>query len=137
MSEPKDTYDVVVAELSRGKTGGLELTPAGLTLIAQRMAAVSGDDRLDRLMGVVAALEFVATQENAAGAGASLLAIVLGVVERTNLTDVQRAAWEQRVRQTVGQGGQGDLATKVLGGARPEGTVPAGPGARFAALKKT
>lgn len=133
MSEPKDTYDVVVGHLVTSAQG-LEVAPAGLTVIAQRLAAVDGEARLDRLLGVVAALEFVATQPNGQGAGASLLAIVLGVVERTALTDAQREAWEKKVKATTGQ--SGDVASKVLGGARPEGTVPAGPGARFAALKK-
>jgi hypothetical protein len=134
VSEPKDTFDLVNAHLRLAPTGGLEVTNAGLTAIAERLAAVDGDARLDRLMGVVAALDFVATQEAATGAGASLLAIILGVVERTGLSPAQREAWEKRIKQATGQ--SADVASRVLGGARPEGTIPAGPGARFAALKK-
>lgn len=135
MSEPKDTWELVVSHLKRSPSGALEVTDAGLTAIAERLAQVDGEARLDRLMGVVAGLEFCATQENAGGAAASLFAIVLGVVERTGLSDVQREAWEKRVKQATGA--QSELATRVLGGVRPEGTIPAGPGARFAAIKKS
>jgi hypothetical protein len=136
MSEPKDTYDLVISHLHNGGAdGATELSAAGLKAIAERMAAVEGDARLDRVLGVVAALEYVSTLKNAAGAGASLLALILGVVERTALTDAERAAWEKRMQQTLGAGS--DAAQKVLSsGPRPAGTIPAGPGARFAAQKK-
>ncbi len=132
--EPQATYDVVVAHLEKVPQG-LQVSDAGLKAVATRLAAVDGDARLDRLMGVVAALEFCATQESTEGARASLLALIVGVLARTGLSEAQAEAWAARVKKTTGA----ETATKVLsavGAARPEGTVPAGPAARFAALKK-
>jgi hypothetical protein len=74
------------------------------------------------------AIEFVHGRSPAAPALAALTGVFLAVVEKTSLSDAQRDAFAAKLKNVTGQ----DATTKVLGGARPVGTVPAGPGARFA-----
>ena len=125
-------YDLATSGLVRG-AGGLVLSDAGLKALATALAATEGEERLDGLVGVLGALDFVQAQDQAEGAAASLLAVVLTVIEKTQLSDEARDAFSARLKQVTGT----SAATKVLGGARPDGTIPAGPGARFAALKKS
>lgn len=124
-------YDLATGGLVRGPTG-LTLSDGALRSVAQALATAEGEERLDGLVGVMGALEFVQTQEKAEGAAASLLAVLLTVVEKTQLSEEARDAFSARLKQVTG----GSSSTNVLGGARPEGTIPAGPGARFAALSK-
>jgi hypothetical protein len=124
-------YDLATRGLVQGPSG-LVLSDTALQGMAKTLAASDGEERLDGLVGVLGALEFAQAQEHAQGAAASLLAVVLTVLEKTQLSAAQRDAFSARLKQVTG----GSAATKVLGGARPEGTIPAGPGARFAALDK-
>jgi hypothetical protein len=132
----RETYELVVSALEETPQG-LALGDAGLHRLTASLAAVDGEARLDRLLGVVAAMEFVATREHAEGAYAGLLAIVLGVIERSTLTLDEQDAWARKVKKATGQSTATRVLSGLASGKRPDGTIPAGPGARFAALKKT
>ena len=127
MSVHREVYELITGELQRGAQG-LTLSDRGLGQLAERLARLSGDERAEGLLGVLAVLEFLGTQENAAPAVASLLAVFVAVVEQTHLEADQRDAFDRRLKELTGQ----PADRKLPGTARPEGTVPAGPGARFA-----
>lgn len=125
----KAVFDLVVAHLE-SKPGALALSAKGLTLLAQTLAAAQGEARAEGLMGMLAALDFVGTQNPNQPAATTLLGVFLATVEQTHLDQGTLDALGARFKAVTGQSQE----LKVLGGARPEGTVPAGPGARFAAM---
>lgn len=144
-AQTKSMYDLVIRHLTTTPQG-LAVSDAGLTAIATTLAQLQNDERLDALLGIMVALDFVSTQKNPEGAASSLLTIILLVLERTSTSEKQLQDWQSRAQKLVGQSASqsvGQTINKVLGMAnpstgapasRPTGTVSAGPGARFAAF---
>jgi len=111
---------------------GLMLSARGVETVAQRAAAASGEGRAEALLGVLTALDFLATQKDSDPARASVLAIFMTLFERAQLDESSREAFQRRLREVSG----GSTETKLpFHGPRPEGTVAAGPAARFALAK--
>ncbi|MBI2373103.1 MAG: hypothetical protein HYV07_03810 [Deltaproteobacteria bacterium] len=123
----REIYDLITNALER-KSGGLTLTDAGLDRVAAAIAGSPGDQRAEALLGVLAAIDFLGTQKDAQPAQATLLAVFLTAFERSQLDEKHREGFEKRLREITGQPSE----TKVpVSAPRPEGTVPAGPAARF------
>ena len=132
MSSAKSMFDLATAHLVETKEG-LELSEAGLQKLSQALAKLEREPRIDALVGVVAALRAAEEHERGERAAASLLGIVLTVIEKTQLTEQERKAWTERAAKLTGQAQARKLFDPQ---SRPEGTIPAGPMARFTALSK-
>lgn len=124
----RDIFDLVTQRLRATGSGEVGLVDGTVTELARALAAVHGEARLDGLVGLSLAIEFVHSRGNGAPAVAALTGVLLTVVEKTSMSDAEREALATRLKSITGA----DTTTRVLGGSRPAGTIPAGPGARFA-----
>jgi hypothetical protein len=125
----REHYDGALALVGDGPSGPC-LADDGLARLAEGVAALGTAGRIEALAGLLAAAEVIVAEIGACPASTQLVGIVLAVTQRMPAVG-EAAEVDERARRLLDRQGSHQ---PLDSGTRPDGTVAAGPAARFAAL---